>query len=108
METNNYLYSKYQENAIKKEKDKLKTYTITSNEEQEKGEVQKLLINMSIKEILINISETFNSVLNDLLNNEGITLDFLIQTFTKDDRLLYISMIILFIGFCLYFIDITK
>jgi hypothetical protein len=70
--------------------------------------MHNLFIHLSIFEILKNTSKTLIKIIDDLLNYKIYNMKDVLTIFTKDDRLIYLGIIMLFISFSLYIIDLFQ
>lgn len=78
--------------------DRLKYYTLQANKQQKDDNTSNLLLNLSIREILLKMSTTFNHVLNELLEwNKPLTAIFL-----SEDRLMYCGLMMVVVSFILW------
>ena len=77
-----------------------------TSEETNSHESEKIL-NLSLRTVFENISDTFTGVLTDIFDKpeELSILDHLIKTFTKDDRLVYIGVMIVIVSIFLSLIQ---
>lgn len=95
-----------------KEQQKLKYYTKKDNEENANKEVKRTIENMTIMEVFQNISLTFNAIMGELLNmekdNVSVTAYNVLNIFLKDDRALYIGIVILLTCIGIFIIDVTS
>ena len=95
-----------------KEQQKLKYYTTKDNKELANKEAKKTIENMDITEIFKNISLTFNAIIGEILNmdNDGVpmTVYNVLSIFFKEDRALYIGLVILLTCVGIFIIDITS
>ena len=87
------------------ENEKLAYYTEISQRQQDQEESDKLFLNMSIKEILAKVSTVFIEILGELLHARSMK-DVIVAVF-KADRMIYIGLIVIFIAFSMYIVDIT-
>ena len=75
-------------------------------------EAKKTIENMTITEVLQNISLTFNAIIGELLNmeknNVPVTVYNVLDIFLKDDRALYIGLVILLTCIGIFIIDVTS
>ena len=95
-----------------KEQQKLNYYTIKENKENSKKEAKQTIENMTIIEIFQNISTTFNKIIGEILNMENdnmtVTVYNILNIFFKEDRALYIGLVILLTALGIFIIDITS
>ena len=103
-------YTHQQLDAITRERKKLKTFTLQANDEEDNKETEKLLVNLSVKDILSKVSKTINDIINDILTLKSGTnlLSELLTIFFGKGRLIYISIIVVFLALSVYFIDISS
>ena len=94
-----------------KEQQKLKYYTNKDNEENKNKETKRTIESMTIMEVFQNISLTFNKIIGELLNMEkdniSVTVYNVLEIFLKEDRALYIGIVILLTCIGIFIIDIT-
>ena len=95
----------FEKRVLESEKQKLTYYTAKTNSEQSEELTENMFINLSLREIFANFAKTIIDIMNDLTVSG--TKDIL-NTFSKDDRLIYIGLLIVFIAFSIYLIDITS
>lgn len=98
----------YEQHVLKGEQKQLKYYAERSNQQQEQHEQDQLLVNMSIKQILMNWSQTFVNILTDLATGQITGVRSLITTLFKEDRMIYVGLTMILIAFSMYIVDITS
>lgn len=95
-----------------KEQQKLKYYTNKDNEENKNKEAKKTIENMTIIEVFQNISITFKAIIDEVLNmeknNVSVTVYNILDIFLKEDRALYIGLVMLLTCIAIFIIDITS
>jgi len=95
-----------------KGKQKLKHYTHMENKENKNKEAKRTIENMTIMEVLQNISLTFNAIIGEILNmeknNVSVTAYNVLDIFFKEDRPLYIGIVILLTCIGIFIIDVTS
>ena len=95
-----------------KEQQKLNYYTEKENKENSKREAKRTIENMNIIEIFQNISITFNKIIGEILNMESdgmtVTVYNILNIFFKEDRALYIGLVILLTALGIFIVDITS
>ena len=85
-----------------------------SYQENEKAKVlkeNKNIYNMSINSLFSKLSIVSMELLEDLtifINQKNKNINNFFIIFTKDDRLIYVGMLLILIAMSLWFIDITK
>jgi hypothetical protein len=95
----------FERKVLEAETQKLSYYTEKANTEAAQQKKENLFIHLSVKEILMNLSRSFVNILNDLMAPGGTSN--IISILTKEDRLIYVGLILLFIALSIYLIDIT-
>ncbi len=98
----------FERKVLETEKQNLTYYTEKANKAATQQKTENLFINLSIKEILVNLSKTFVGILNDLMTPGNLTGGRIIEILFKEDRMIYVGLLILFIAFSIYLIDITS
>ena len=103
----------YEKLKISEQYNKLYSNIYNKNNENILIEENKKIYNLSINDLLKKSVIVYNNLLNDLSiffseKEKDKTFNKLGLIFTKDDNLLYIGILILFLSFLLWLIDITK
>ena len=98
----------YERKVEQDENDKLVYYSEKSNQKNEELEEEKLIINLSIKQILNGMSNTFIEILNELVSGKILNLNQLIVSLFKGGRMIYIGILLVIIAFFIYVVDITS
>ena len=103
----------YEKLKIAEQYNKLYSNIYNENNENILIEENKKIYNLSINELLNKSGIVYINLLNDLSiffsnKEKNKTLNKLGLILTKDDNLLYIGILILFISFLLWLIDISK
>lgn len=101
------LATDHYKETIDLENEKLKHYTIEANSDKEEETESKIIYNMTVVEIFRKLSQTINAVINELFE-PGLTARKFVETLVKEDRLIYIGILILIVMFGLYIVDITS
>ena len=96
----------FETRVLETEGQKLKYYSEKTNRMEDLKENEKLFINLSLKDILINISSSVISIINEIIEKGIKTPHDLITIIGRGDRLIYVGIIILFITFGVYVVDI--
>ncbi len=68
---------------------------------------EKQFVNMNISYIVYRFFNVWSEIFKELVNTDPKKLDFL-EIFTKDDRLIYIGVMLILISVFMYYVDITK
>jgi hypothetical protein len=105
-ETRNTDSETFQRKVLETENQKLTYYTEKANKSASEEKTENLFINLSLKQIFINLTTAFVGILNDILT-PGFEFRNILSVLTKEDRLIYVGMVILFVSFSIYLIDIT-
>ena len=107
----NFNYSDYQKLKLAEQYNELYSKQFTTNMENEKIVENKKIFNLSLKDLFKNTSVTLSDLLNDLViyyNQDNKTLNEFILIFTKEQRLIYLGLLIVLLAFSLWLIDISK
>jgi len=100
--------TEFELNTLKQQYSKLKYFSDTANDELGKKEEEKVFINLSLVEILRNMSVVIISIINELLAiNNKTTLNDLVYIFIREDRLVYLGILILLTAVAIYIINVT-
>lgn len=79
---------------------------IANKESEELSESDKFY-NLSLKQIAFKISDTVNNVIDDLLDYDiSSGISGFVEIFSKEDRLIYIGIIIMIFSFCVLLMKI--
>ena len=107
----NFNYSDYQKLKLAEQYNELYSKQFTTNMENEKIIENKKIFNLSLKDLFKNTSVTLSDLLNDLViyyNQEHKTLNEFILIFTKQQRLIYLGLLLILFAFSLWLIDISR
>ena len=107
----NFNYSDYQKLKLAEQYNELYSKQFTTNIENEKIVENKKIFNLSLKDLFKNTSVTLSDLLNDLViyyNQEHKTLNEFILIFTKQQRLIYLGLLLILFAFSLWLIDISR
>ena len=99
---------RYERMVHKHEEDQLAYYTEKANVEKNIEEDKKLFLNMSIRDILKQMSITFVDIITDLTSGKATNLRDILKILFKEDRMVFIGVLILLISFGIYIVDITN
>ena len=101
--------SSYQEDAKAHESATLKHLSSRQEQEQEQDVEHELFINLSLREIMSNMSATIIVIINELLDPRiKKSTSNLIVIFFQDDRMIYLGLFVALVAIGIYLIDITK
>ena len=99
----------FQRKVLTAEKEKLSYYTEKTNKEVSQEKTENLFMNLSLRQILLNLSNAFINILNDLLEpGASKSPKDILNILTKEDRMIYLGLVLLFFAFSMYLIDITS
>lgn len=98
----------YERAVIEQESDRLTYYTQRANLEQEQTEENMLFVNLSIKQIFEGISRTFINLINEIVSGQVKSFNQLLIAVFREDRMIYIGVLLVFIAFAIYLTDITS
>lgn len=107
----NFNYSDYQKLKLAEQYNELYSKQFTANMENEKIVENKKIFNLSLNDLFKNTSVTLSDLLNDLViyyNQDHKTLNEFILIFTKEQRLIYLGLLIVLFAFSLWLIDISR
>ena len=85
---------------------KLQYYT--ENAQSAQRAEKKVFTDLSLKTIFQNVSFTLIAIINDILAGQIKKPSDVIMVLFKEDRMIYLGLIIMTIAFCIYIIDITS
>ena len=94
----------YQE-LINKEDKVLDTVNRVIKNYRDEDVIEKEFINHTISQVVYKFFNIWIEIFNDLLNSNGKDI---FDIFSKDDRLVYIGIMFIFISIFLYYIEISK
>ena len=98
----------YEIKALEEQQRKLTYFTDTTNRERQIKQEKEVFVNLSLVDLFSKLSSTIIAIINELL---GITKDTkfndILYIFVKEDRLIYIGLLLMLIALCVYLIDIT-
>jgi len=103
--------SDYEKLKCSQQNNELNAIKFDANEKEKIIHENKNIYNMSLNSLFNKISKVSIDIIEDLTiykgqKNKNINNFFII--FTKDDRLMYVGILLLLLSLCLWFIDITK
>jgi hypothetical protein len=107
----NFNYSDYQKLKLAEQYNELYSKQFTANMENEKIVENKKIFNLSLNDLFKNTSVTLSDLLNDMVifyNEDNKTLNGFILIFTKQQRLIYLGVLIILFAFSLWLIDVSK
>jgi hypothetical protein len=107
----NFDYSDYQKLKLAEQYNELYTKQYNIQKENYKIVEDKKIFNLSIYDLFKNSSVVLSNLLNDIvvfINQKDKTLNSFFLIFTKRERLIYVGLLVVFIAFALWLIDVSK
>jgi hypothetical protein len=98
-------YTGYEARVVEDEGRTLKYYTDIANSRSQREEEERLITNMSLTLILENISKTIIAIINDIVSGNATTPSELFSVFFRDNRMMYIGFVLMFIAFSIYLVS---
>lgn len=98
----------YQQKVLNTEGERLRYYTAISGDARDKERLGQMFINMSVRDILMKLSYTVIQIINELTSGEIESFRDVVTVFFKEDRMIYIGILVVAISFAMYLIDITS
>lgn len=86
---------------------KLEYYSEIANQEAKQTVDNSLFINLSLAQILHNLSKTLVDIITDFANGKASNYTGFTQTLFTGDRMMYLGLLLLLISFSIYVIDLT-
>lgn len=100
--------SNFEKASIDNENKNLQYLTAKENAEQSRQIVHRQFINLSLLEIANNISTTFISIINELLDSSKPKgMNDMLEVFFVGDRMIYVGLSVFLFTLGLYIIDIN-
>lgn len=103
--------SDFDKYLISKQQETLKQKSLKETEQNVKDKESEKFYNLSIKNVGENTSKVLIDVMNDLVkfvNDEHKTFGKLFNIFTKNDRMIYVGIVIVLLSIMFYFITVTS
>ena len=103
--------SDYQKLKNAEQENQLKSLQYQENENAKIIKENKNVYNMSLHSLFVRLSKVSIELVEDLtiwLNQKEKTYNNFFIIFTKDDRLIYVGILLLLLSLSLWFIDISK
>lgn len=101
--------TEYEIKSMEEQQRRLQYFTETTNNERQQAQESEVFINLSLVNLFRNLSTTIIAIINELL---AITKDTqftdIIYIFIKDDRLVYLGLLLIMIALSIYLIDIAS
>jgi hypothetical protein len=88
---------------------KLDYFTDTTNEELQQQQEQELFTNLSLSTIFSKLAITIITIINELLAiTKNTSFSEIVYIFVRDDRLIYLGLLLIMISLAVYLLDITN
>ena len=110
---NMYTLSDFQKLKLAESYKKLYSDTIFENDKRKKEQYDKRIYNLSIKNLFENFFTVWTQIINDMTNliyenDNNKSWNNYIRILTKDDRIIYVGIMFVFVGLIMYFIFLTR
>jgi hypothetical protein len=101
--------TEYELKSMEEQNRRLKYFTDTTNEEIQQGQELELFINLSLVKLFSKLSQTIIALINELVEvNQNTSFNDFVYIFVKDDRLIYLGILLIMISLAIYLINITN
>lgn len=98
----------YERKVLQSEGQRLTYYASVANQEQGVQREEQLFLNLSLRDILRNMSLVFVAIITDITSGAVHSPRDLLYVLCKENRMMYIGLLMIFIAFSVYVIDITS
>jgi len=101
----------YEKYKLSQEYNKLYTNNRIANNEEVENKKNERFYNLSLKQILLNLSQTLVDIINEfslLMSKEDKTLKQFIDIIIKDTRMIYVGLLMIIFSLMLFFISVTS
>jgi hypothetical protein len=110
---NTYTLSDFQKLKMAESYKKLYSDTILENDQRKKEQYDKRIYNLSIKNLFENFFTVWTQIINDMTtlmydNDNNKSFNNYIIILTKNDRIIYVGIMFVFVGLIMYFIFLTR
>jgi len=108
-----YTLSDFQKLQLAKSYKKLYSNTILENKKREEQKYNKRVYNLSMKSLFENFFSTWTFIVNEMTelmydDNNNKNINNYIIILTKNDRIIYVGIMLVLISIILYFIFLTQ
>lgn len=106
-----FTMSDFEKIMLAKQYDRLYKKSADENKKLIQQEEDKRVYNLSIKNIIYNVSITITAIINDIIilsKSTGNTFNDYMNIFVKDNRLIYIGIIFVVLSFVFLFIFLSS
>jgi hypothetical protein len=105
-----FTMSDFEKVMLAKQYDKLYRNSIEENKNLIEKEEDKRIYNLSMKDIVYNLSTTITQIINDIiiLSKSSYSFNDYINIFVKDNRIIYIGILFIILSFIFLFIFLSS
>ena len=110
---NTYTLSDFQKLKLAESYKRLYSNTILENERRKQEKFDKRIYNLSIKSLFENFFTVWTQIINEMTsliydNDNNKSWNNYIRIFTKNERIIYVGIMFVFVGLIMYFIFLTR
>jgi hypothetical protein len=110
---NTYTLSDFQKLKLAESYKKLYSDTILENENRKKKQYDKRIYNLSIKDLFENFFTVWTQIINEMTtlmydNDNNRSWNNYLRVLVKNDRIIYVGIMFVFVGLIMYFIFLTR
>ena len=105
-----FTMSDFEKLMLAKQYDKLYKNSVEENKNLIEKEEDKRIYNLSIKDIVYNLSTTITQIINDfiILSTSSNSFNDYMNIFVKDNRIIYIGFLFIILSFIFLFIFLSS
>lgn len=110
---NTYTLSDFQKLKMAESYKKLYSDTILENANRKKEQYDKRIYNLSIKDLFENFFTVWTQIINEMTtlmydNDNNRSWNNYLRVLMKNDRIIYVGIMFVFVGLIMYFIFLTR
>jgi len=110
---NTYTLSDFQKLKLAESYKRLYSNTILENERRKQENFDKRIYNLSIKSLFENFFTVWTQIINEMTsliydNDNNKSWNNYMRIFTKNERIIYVGIMFVFVGLIMYFIFLTR
>lgn len=110
---NTYTLSDFQKLKMAESYKKLYSDTILENANRKKEQYDKRIYNLSIKDLFENFFTVWTQIINEMTtlmydNDNNRSWNNYLRVLMKNDRIIYVGIMFVFLGLIMYFIFLTR
>jgi hypothetical protein len=110
---NTYTLSDFQKLKLAESYKKLYSDTILENDKRKKEQYDKRIYNLSIKNLFENFFTVWTQIINEMTtlmydDDNNKSWNNYLRVLTKNDRIIYVGIMFVFVGLIMYFIFLTR